>query len=226
MSLTGGATTPTVADMSERVEYYEQVLEDTDVDTESLVVLVGGGATVDELRHGIAAEAGLLARPGGVVAPRAADRFVEVEGGVLATEYTGFAAPSVAALERLSAGGRTAAVVGSDIQAWDRFGCARDGVLLFDDPEYTFLDADDLSRVPDELRPLFDLAWVDLDSDDEDDECEYVASAVGLAMAEVVTGITLTAEDLDRVDVTQETLPVRTLAYATELSAQREADGS
>ncbi|NYE35999.1 hypothetical protein F4692_001103 [Nocardioides cavernae] len=212
--------------MSERVEHYTQVTED--VDTESLTVLVVSGATVADVRSVVAADAGLA--DGEVVQDdeRSAYVFVEVDGGVLAMEHSGFAGPTVEALTRLSEGGRSAAVVGSDIQAWDRFGCARDGVLLFDDPEYTFLDADDLSRVPDELRPLLDLARVDLDSDEDDDDSAALAFAVGLAMAELVTGIHLGADDLlrDWDDRTVEELPVRTLAYATELSARRETDGS
>ncbi|MDR7251955.1 hypothetical protein J2X46_000931 [Nocardioides sp. BE266] len=210
--------------MSERVEHYKEVVEEAEV--ESLTVVLVAGATVADVRGVIAADAGLA--DGQVVDDDelSAYTFAEVAGGVLAMEHTGFAAPTVEALRQLSTGGRGAAVVGSDIQAWDRFGCARDGVVLFDDPEYTYLDADDLSRVPDELRPLFDLAWVDLDSDEEDDESESLAFAVGLAMAEVVTGIRITAEDLyrDWEDETVEVLPVRTLAYAAELSAQREAD--
>lgn len=212
--------------MSERVEHYRQVLED--VDTESLTILVVAGATVADVRSEIAAESGLA--DGEVVEDheRSGYVFVEVDGGVLAMEYTGYADPTVAALARLSARGRSAAVVGSDIQAHDRFGCARDGVVLFDDPEYTYLDADDLSRVPDELRPLFDLAWVDLDSDDEDDDSDVIAFAVGLAMAEQVTGIALSADDLGRLWEVEpgEMLPVRTLAYAIELDARRRADGS
>lgn len=212
--------------MSEQVEHYKQVAED--VDTESLTVVVVSGATVAEVRSVIAADAGLA--DGEVVEDdeRSEYVFVEVDGGVVAMEHTGFAGPTADALTRLSSGGRSAAVVGSDIQAWDRFGCARDGILLFDDPEYTYLDADDRSRVPDELRPLFDLAWVDLQSDEEDDESDVIAFAVGLAMAEVVTGIHLTADDLlrDWEDQTVEVLPVRTLAYATELTELREGDGS
>ena len=109
-------------------------------------------------------------------------------------EHTGYADPSVSALVQLSFNGRKAAVVRDNIQAHVRFGGARDGALLFDDDEYIFIGADERTRVPDgELRPLFDLAWTDVDSDDRDEEVDPVA--VALAMAELVTGIVLTADD-------------------------------
>lgn len=202
--------------MSERVEHYKQAVEDVDV--ESLTVLVVAGASVAEVREVIADDSGLARGQEVDDHERSAYAFLEVEGGVAAMELTGYADPTVAALTRLSAGGRSAAVVVSDIQAHDRFGCARDGALLFDDPEYTFLDPDDRSRVPDELRSLFDLAWVDLDADLDDADDDVIGFVVGLAMAEVVTGITLTADDLGRLWEAgpDEMLPVRTLAYATE----------
>ncbi|GAA5107301.1 hypothetical protein GCM10023339_05160 [Alloalcanivorax gelatiniphagus] len=205
--------------MDERLEHYKQVVGDMYV--ESLTVVVVAGASAAEVAAVIAEDAGLPA--GGPEVEdheRSSYSIVEVPGGVLAMEDTGYADPTREALARLSAGGRSAAVVGSNIQGHDRFGCARDGVLLFDDPEYVFLDRDDLSRVPTELRPLFDLAWVDLDSEDEDDD-EAVAFAVGLAMAELVTGVELTAQDLARhhEDQTLQWQPVRTLAYADELAA-------
>lgn len=208
--------------MNERVEHYQQVVEDVDVEATTLLVVAG--ASVAEVRDVIAAEAGLADGEEVADDQRSAYAFLEVDGGVLAVEYTGYAGPSVAALTRLSAGGRSAAVVGSDIQAHDRFGCARDGVLLFDDPEYTYLDAGELARVPAELRPVLDLAWVDLDADlDEvEDDGEEVAFAAGLAMAELVTGIVLSVDDVERIwDVRPgDMLPVRTLVYARELDAR------
>jgi hypothetical protein len=211
--------------MNEQVERYKQVLEDVDV--ESLTVLVVGGASVADVRGVIAEDSGLADGEQVEDHERSGYVFLEVDGGVLAMEYTGYADPTVDALARLSAGGRSAAVVVSDIQAHDRFGCARDGVVLFDDPEYIFLDADDRSRVPDELRPLFDLAWIDLDDEaSSDDDDGLLAFAVGLAMAEHVTGIALTGEDLGRLWEVEpsEMLPVRTLAYAIEHDARRSAE--
>ena len=119
---------------------------------------------------------------------------VAIEGGVLASEDTGYADPPNDVLVALSQGGRAAAVVRDNIQAHCRFGCARDGVLVFDDDEYRFLE--DLDAVPDELRAFVDLTRVDLDDDGHEPE-EDDPTAVGLAMAEVVTGLRLTAADAD-----------------------------
>jgi hypothetical protein len=118
---------------------------------------------------------------------------LDVPGGVVASEWSGYADPTNDAFCRLSQGGRSSAVVRSNIQAHYRFGCARDGALLFDDDEYVFID--DLDRVPSELRGLFELAWDDLEGD-VDDMSETSPVAVALAMAEVVTGLELTAEHL------------------------------
>ena len=60
------------------------------------------------------------------------------------------------------------AVVRHNIQAHLRFGAARDGELVFDDDEYLYVE--DPSSVPAELRPLFDLVWVDLDLDHDLDD--------------------------------------------------------
>ena len=117
-----------------------------------------------------------------------------IEGGVLVSEDTGYADPPNDVLVALSRGGRAAAVVRDNIQAHCRFGCARDGVLVFDDDDYRFLE--DRDAAPDELRAFLDLTWVDLDDDDHEPE-EDDTNAVGLAMAEVVTGLRLTAADAD-----------------------------
>lgn len=94
------------------------------------------------------------------------------------------------ALRVLTEGDRAAAVVRSNIQAHLRFGGARDGVLVFDD-DYMYLESPD--DVLSELRPLFDLAWDDLGSDDADGQAPD-GFAVGLAMAELITGVEITAE--------------------------------
>lgn len=142
----------------------------------------------------------------------AAYRLVAIEGGVLGCEDTGYADPPNSVLVALSRGGRAAAVVRDNIQAHSRFGCARDGELLFDDDEYRFLD--DRDSVPQELRALFDLAWVDLTQDDLEAQ-EDDTTAVGLAMAEVVTGIRLTPADADALEGDGATvIAVRQLQYA------------
>ena len=110
---------------------------------------------------------------------------VEIPGGVLAIEYSGYADPSLEALRQVTTGGRDAAVVRSNILVHYRFGCAKDGHIVFDDDEFAFVDP---ARVPRELRALFD-GVRDLQGD---------VLAVGLAMAEVVTGVRVTAEDLQR----------------------------
>lgn len=198
--------------MSERADHYSEMVGDLDLEAQTILVVAG--ASVEEVRAVVLAEAA-LPTDGTTLADDevSAYAFVEVEGGVLAMELTGYADPSVAALVQLSSGGRTAAVVRDNIQAHVRFSCARDGALLFDDDEYMFIDADERSRVPEELRPLFDLAWIDVDADDHDEEADPVG--VALAMAEVATGIVLTAEDFERL----EELPrsewhrVRTMRY-------------
>ncbi|NPD06946.1 hypothetical protein HN031_19910 [Nocardioides sp. zg-1308] len=135
----------------------------------------------------------------------------EVDGGVIACEDTGYADPPNAVLVALSEGGRAAAVVRDNIQAHGRFGCARDGELLFDDDEYRFVE--DRSSVPEEIRALFDLAWVDL-GQEESEAQEDDTNAVGLAMAEVITGIRLTPADAARLEGDDATVvAVRQLQY-------------
>ncbi|MBI4900723.1 MAG: hypothetical protein HY829_09625 [Actinobacteria bacterium] len=205
--------------MDARVEHYGEILEVDELDSQT--VLVVAGASLEEVRAVVLADAALPTD--GQTLPDdevSAYGFVEVEGGVLALEHTGYADPSVDALVQLSSGGRKAAVVRDNIQAHVRFGAARDGGLVFDDDEYIFLGADERTRVPDELRPLFDLAWIDVDADDQDDDVDPVA--VALAMAELVTGIVLTADDFTRLAE----LPrsewhwVRTMSYVGGLTGQ------
>lgn len=144
----------------------------------------------------------------------AAYALTAIEGGVLACEDTGYADPPNSVLVALSRGGRAAAVVRDNIQAHCRFGCARDGKLVFDNDEYRFLE--DRDSVPEELRELFDLAWVDLTQDDVEAQ-EDDTTAVSFAMAEVVTGLRLTAADAARLGGDDTTVvAVRQLQYAGE----------
>jgi hypothetical protein len=193
------------------VEYYEDLLEGPMAELEGTVLVVRGATTAE------------VAEVLGAIPPEEVpeeDRdafdptwatyvFVQLADGVLAYEDAGYADPSVEALAAMSRGGRAAAVVRDNVQGHLRFGCARDGQLLFDDDEYMY--ADDRSGVPDEIRPLFDLAWVDLA-----DEGSFAAdgTAVALAMAEVITGARLTREDLDKLqDGSGTVLAVRSMAY-------------
>ncbi len=204
--------------MAATIEYYSELVDETEVDGTVLVVT---GATVDEVADALEAD-----RSGSIDLDRlarmdepthASYAFVEVPGGVLAVEDSGYADPPNAALLALSAGGRSVAVVRENIQAHTRFGCARDGVLLFDAHEYTFVE--DRSGVPAELRPLFDRAWVDLEADDGDEGDDPLT--VALAMAELVTGVELTAEQLEQAysrDVTRHLVPVKRYGTADEPS--------
>jgi hypothetical protein len=187
---------------SDRVAYYSAVA-DALPDEESFTVLVVAGATRDEVAQVLHVD---LAQPVDEDDIWSDDldttgwALIDIPGGVLAVEPTGYGDPALGTLRELSADGRAAAVLRGNIQAHDRFGAARDGELLFDDDEYTFID--NPAVVPQELRALFDLAWVDLEADsDSYDGAD--PTAVSLAMAEVVTGLTLTRADLADVSEAQ-----------------------
>ncbi|KQP66568.1 DUF6461 domain-containing protein [Nocardioides sp. Leaf285] len=200
--------------MAATAEHYAEVLEEVGLDTEATFVVVTG-ATREEVAEVLGVDLGRRVALGDAFEEdHSAYALLEVAGGVLAAEPTGYADPSLEALRRLSAGGRTAAVARSNVQAHDRFGFARDGRVVLDADEYVFLE--DPSTVPAELRPLFDQAWIDLDAEDpapavpaapvagaegEEDEGPTGppdALAVALAMVEQVTGVALTVADLDR----------------------------
>lgn len=182
--------------MTATPEHYETVLDNSPIDQESVTYLVVAGATRETVAEALGLDLARSVEPETVNddVDFSAYALAEVLGGVIAMESTGYADPTNDALVSLSSDGRSAAVTRSNIQAHVRFGCARDGVLLFDNDEYTFLDAQDLDSVPAEIRPLFDLAWEDLDEDVEVKDVNTLA--VGLAMAEVMTGVAVTAEGL------------------------------
>ncbi len=182
--------------MTASPEYYEALLEESPIDSESVTYVIVTDATAVFVASALSIDLTRPQDPWSVDDENAsAYALTELRGGVVALETTGYADPSSEALRLLSADGRRAAVVRSNIQAHTRFGCARDGELIFDDDEYTFID--DPARVPTELRPLFDRAWVDPEAD-EDDYPETDDLAVAMAMAEVITGLTITGEDLRR----------------------------
>lgn len=174
------------------VDHYAVLLEDGPFDGEAITVLVAAGATQQEVADALGID--LAADP--TEWPEADDEqfsayaLADVPGGVVAVETSGYADPTLAALRRLSAGGRSVAVVRDNIQAHLRFGCARDGEIVFDDDEFMYVD--DPTRMPAELRPLFDTVWTDGEHEPDED---VEPLAVALAMAEVVTGVPLTAED-------------------------------
>lgn len=202
--------------MAATVEHYTEVVDETELEG---TVLVVAGACVDEVADALEADRSGTVDPyaaaGTEVPTHAAYSFVQLPDGVLAMEDMGYADPPNSALVALSVGGRSVALVREDIAAHTRFACARDGVLLFDADEYVFVE--DRSAVPEELRPLFDRAWVDLDAEDDDVESALV---VGLAMVEQVTGIEVTVEDVERASSRDATrYPVPTMRYAAEPEA-------
>jgi hypothetical protein len=176
------------------VEYYDELMDSLG-DPESLTVLVVAGASRDAVARALEVD---LHEP--VCHPwdskrdsdYAAWALVEIDGGVLGVEYTGYGDPSVDALQAMSRHGAAAAVVRSNIEAHVRFGCARDAELLFDAHE--LMDVDEPDGVPTELRPLLDQ---DRDDDGSDD------FAVALAMAEVVTGLELSYDEALLVNAAQ-----------------------
>ncbi len=209
------AFSPQAAGATASLEYHEQLL-DAFPDLESLTVLIVSGASRDQVATALGID---LKEPVG------ADHWVdnevstgwaalEVPGGVLAIETSGYGDPTNAALRALSDNGGTAAVVRSNIDGHVRFGSARDGELLFDDNEFMYVE--DPSPVAAELRPLLDLVWEDPDCDELDVDEIPSPFAVGLAMAELVTGIELTADDVDAVHGSQ-FFKTPTLVYARSL---------
>jgi hypothetical protein len=198
------------------VEFYEQVLS-AFPDTESLTVLVASGVTRDAVLAGLGAD---LSSP---VEDDADERStawaaVDVPGGVVAVELSGYGDPSLADLAALSEAG-AAAVVRGNIQGHYRFGCARAGELVFDDDEFIYLD--DPGRVPAELRPLFDAAWDDVEDEDGDGEQRADPFSSGLAMAEHVTGLELT-EDLVAAVLESDFFSAPSLRYPDAEAAEAE----
>lgn len=180
------------------MEYYDELIKSFG-DFEGLTVLVVTGASR-------ASVAGVLeidlsspfAHAWDIDDELSAWGLVEVPGGVLAIEWSGYGDPSLAQLRALTRDGGAAAVVRDNVQAHLRFGCARDGEVILDEDEYVY-DADP-DEVPVELRPLFDLVYDDLEGDEDVDEDDGPSAfVVGLAMAEVMTGIELTAAQVEAV---------------------------
>ena len=167
----------------------ETMFEDAGIDLESLTVLLVRGGTRAEVIRLLGADE----ESDGAEWPELEDvdysayALADVDGGVVAFEFTGYADPSPRVLAALSALGGAAAVARDNIMAHERFGCARDGELLFDADEFRYADAQARESVPVDVRPLFDAA------------CAREASGfVGYAMAAVHTGVAVTADDLRR----------------------------
>jgi len=163
-----------------------------DFEAEELSVLTVTGASRADVAAAL--EADRSGRPDGDPIEELEDAewaFIEVDNAVVAVEFTGFADPTGETLASLSTGGRRVAVARSNILAHVRFGCARDGQLLFDDNEFAFTD--DAAGVPPELADLMSAVRVDLDDQDADQDGPGWLSTA-LAMAETFTGVRVTAE--------------------------------
>lgn len=186
----------------DRVAYYDTVVEALP-DQEAFTVLVVAGATRDEVAQALGVD---LAAPVDVDDVWDDDETtgwasIDIAGGVLAVEPTGYGDPGLDTLRALSAEGRAAAVLRTNIQAHERFGAARDGELLFDADEFIYVE--DPTIVPAEIRPLFDLVWDDLEGEAELGQDGPNSTAVALAMSEVVTGVVVSAENLAEVGEAQ-----------------------
>ncbi|MFN8192748.1 MAG: DUF6461 domain-containing protein [Nocardioidaceae bacterium] len=179
--------------MTASTDYYERVSR-AFPDTESVTVLFVRGMSRTQVAADLRADLAVRVEdPWGNGESQTGWAIHEIPGGVLAIEQTGYGDPSLEALGALSKGG-AAAVVRSNVQAHVRFGCARDGAVLFDDNEYMYVE--DPAAVPQELRSLFDLVWDDLEDDDLDDEGPD-GFVVGLAMAGLVTGVEISGGDVE-----------------------------
>ncbi|WP_183095270.1 hypothetical protein [Nocardioides stalactiti] len=115
--------------MAASADYYDDLV-DAFGDPESLTLLVVAGATRDCVARALDVD---LHEP--VAHPwdekddtdYSAWALVEIDGGVIGVEHTGYGDPAVTALEVMARGGNAAAVVRSNPQAPLRFGCARHG---------------------------------------------------------------------------------------------------
>src|SRR6476661_2173942 len=170
-------------------DQYADMFEDAGIDDESLTVLLVRGGTKAEVVRILGADA-----------TASTDEFPDLDD----EDWSAYALAEVATL------GGAAAVARSNIQGHERFGCARDGVVLFDADEFMYVDAGDKEAVPAELRPMFDSAWVDLSA--EDDADTDVSGYVAFAMAVAHTGVVVTGDDLSRA-VQEGYHRVRNLSY-------------
>src|SRR5688572_28188084 len=135
--------------MSATPEQYAAMLDDAGIDSESLTYLVAAGGTRESVASAMGIDLSSALDDASDLDPVQFSAYAttEVTGGVIAIEHSGYADPSPAALALMSADGRAAAVARSNIQAQERFGCARDGELVFDDDEFMYVDAEDKDQV-------------------------------------------------------------------------------
>lgn len=203
--------------MTATPEYYAEVAE-AFLDTESLTVLFVAGASVGDVAAALDVDLDTAKNLDDVLGDMQATAWalLDVPEGVIAVEPTGFGDPTRAALVELSRSARASAVVRNNVLAHLRFGCARDGELLFDDNEFMYVP--DPAEAPEELRPLVELVWQRIGDEDEepgDEEEGPDGFPVALAMAETATGIALTAENVVAIQ-SASYHPAPTLRYARE----------
>ncbi len=171
-------------------------------DTESLTVLVVAGKSRAQVLEILQIDPDTEVPDGDSDDPEVTGwALANIPGGVLGLEHTGYGDPTLNKLRKLSEDGGAAAVVRNNVMAHLRFGCARDGELLFDDDEFMYTDHPE--TVPAELRELFDLVYDDFETDDTEHTDEPGEDtnpfAVGLAMSEAITGIRLILDDITTV---------------------------
>lgn len=159
-------------------------------DTESLSILLAAGVSRDQVVRSLDVDLGEVIEDGwSEDEDRTAWAVLEILGGVLAVELGGYGDPSRSMLRALSDMGRASAVARSNIQAHYRFGCARNGNLVFDENEYLYVESSEV--VPDEVKPIFELARVSWNADGPlPADAEYPL-LIGLAMAERFTGLSV-----------------------------------
>lgn len=120
-----------------KVDYYDELV-DAFGDPESLTLLVVAGATRDCVARALEVD---LHEPVGhpwdnkYGADFSAWALVEIDGGVLGVEHTGYGEPTAEALREMSRDGCAAAVVRGNTQADLHFGSACDDQVAFDAPD-------------------------------------------------------------------------------------------
>jgi len=200
------------------MQSFDEVLEGAGLDSESLTVLLVAGSSRDRVLQLLGADPESNGRqyPDLDDSDYSGYAAIDVGGGVVAIEHTGYADPSPRVLAALSGIGGSAAVARSNIQAHERFGCACDGELVFDADEFMYVEEHEKEPVPEELRAMFDAAWVDLDSEEDvEDEGQPAGVEVAYAMAVAHTGVAVTGDDLKRA-IALGYHRVRTLTYLDE----------
>jgi hypothetical protein len=112
---------------------------------------------------------------------------IEVDGGVIAVEFNGFQGSRPEVLQVAARPGKAASMFWN-VNGHEHFGCAQRGKLL---ATYDLVLGDDRDGFPKALLPVLELA--------EDEATDL--TALGVAMAEQFTGITVTKDLIDGISV-------------------------